>query len=340
MTTATALPARFYVDAEIEALEEARIFRRSWQLLGHLSRLAGPGDHVVGRIGSLPLVVLRDHDGRLRAFHNVCRHRAGPVARCDGQGARALVCHYHGWTYGLDGKLKRAPEMEESDSFNPDEIALPEERAADWQGLVFATAGRSPEFGEWIHGIDERLGDRGLGKYRPHRRQAYDINCNWKVYIDNFLEGYHLPRVHPELNRLLDYRSYRTELADWHSLQWSPLESEGNPYGRGDALYFYLWPNTMLNALPGRLQTNRVIPLAVDRSRVVFEYFYPEDTDPGTLAEDERLSDQIQREDIEICEAVHRGMASGSWETGPLNPGHETGVAHFQALYRCAVELE
>ena len=110
--------------------------------------------------------------------------------------------------------------------------------------------------------------------YGHHQRVGYDVACNWKIYVDNYLEGYHVPHVHPALNRMLDYRSYVTETSEWHSLQWSPLESDDTLYGNGDALYYWLWPNTMLNILPGRLQTNRVVPLGVDRCRVEFDFYY------------------------------------------------------------------
>ena len=164
--------------------------------------------------------------------------------------------------------------------------------------------------------------------------------CNWKVYVDNYLEGYHVPHVHPGLNRLLDYRSYRTELARWHSLQWSPLESDAALYGNGDALYYWLWPNAMLNILPGRLQTNRVIPLGVDHCRVLFDSYYALDAagiaDEAKRNADLAFSDEVQREDLGICEDVQRGFASGSYVPGRLNPLRETGVHHFHELLRTA----
>lgn len=332
----TALPARIYIDPALEVREREAIFGRSWQLMAHATRLTEAGDRVVGAIGRLPVVLVRDDAGTIRGFHNVCRHRAGPVATESGPGPGALVCAYHGWTYGLDGCLKRAPDMPTSPEFDPQAVRLPELRVASWQGLVFAAAEPACAFEDLVEGIETRLGGRDLSGYRHHHRADYRVGCNWKIYVDNFLEGYHLPRVHPELNRLLDYRGYRTELARWHSLQWSPLESEGSPYGTGDALYYFLWPNTMLNILPGRLQTNRVLPLDVDHCRVRFDYYYPEGTDSGVMQRDVALSDEIQHEDIAICEAVQRGMASGSWDGGPLNADYEAGVAHFHQLIRQA----
>src|SRR5690606_22346604 len=136
----------------------------------------------------------------------------------------------------------------------------------------------------------------------------------------------------PELNRMLDYRSYRTECARWHSLQWSPLESAGELYGAGEALYYWLWPNTMLNILPGRVQTNRVLPLGPGRCRVEFDFHYAPGTDAGRIALDAGFSDVVQHEDIAICEQVQRGLASGSYHAGRLNPLRESGVHQFHEL--------
>jgi len=333
----------------MERLERAAIFATGWQLVADASRLRASGDHVVVELGGVPLLVVRGEpepgapEGRLRALHNVCRHRGGPLATCDGRAARALVCRYHGWTYALDGTLRGAPEMNDAEDFDPGSVRLPLARVAEWQGLVFASLATGPRavaFAEVTAGIDARL-TASFGNLVFDRRVSYDVACNWKVYVDNFLEGYHLPRVHPALNRLLDYRSYRTELARWHSLQWSPIDTTQGPYGSADAgataLYWWIWPNTMLNVLPGRLQTNRVLPLEAQRCRVEFDYYYPPDAFPESTESDRGFADVVQAEDIAICEAVQRGLASGSYDAGRLNPARESGVWHFHELLRTAL---
>ncbi len=336
---ATALPARFYTGPAMAALDRRAIFDRHWQLVAHTSRLQHAGDHVVADLAGLPVVAVRGADGTLRVLHNVCRHRAGPLALCDGLAAKSLRCKYHGWTYGLDGALKSAPEMADAEGFDVAAIRLPQLHARVWQGLLFACGAEDPPpFDGLVAGIDARIGhQRALEGYGRHHHVGYDIACNWKAYVDNFLEGYHLPHVHPALNRLLDYRSYRVELSDWHSLQWSPLESDNAVYGNGDALYYWLWPNTMLNILPGRLQTNRVLPLGADRCRVEFDY-YQADAAGGAADREADLdfSDAVQREDIAICEAVQRGLASGSYRAGRLNPLREQAVHQFHELLRRA----
>lgn len=340
--TACALPAHYYTDPSMPARDRRAVFDRSWQLVTHVSRLAQPGDHVVADLAGLPVLAVRDEAGQIHVLHNVCRHRAGPIAQCDGHGARHLRCRYHGWTYTLDGRLRAAPEMRDAAGFDMATVRLPALAVRVWQGLVFAAvdADLAPPFDAMVEGIAERLGaGHALERYGQHHRVSYDIDCNWKVYVDNYLEGYHVPFVHPGLNQLLDYRSYRTELSRWHSLQWSPLESAPSLYGNGDALYYWLWPNTMLNILPGRLQTNTVIPLGVGRCGVVFDSYYAEGDDARRDA-DVAFSDQVQHEDIGICEDVQRGLASGSYVPGRLNPLRETGVHHFHELLRAAYRAD
>jgi choline monooxygenase len=339
LNRALALPADWYTTPETLEIERFSVFRRTWQLVAHGSDLTGVGDHVVGDIGGVPILLVRGEDQALRGFHNVCRHRAGPLALCAGRGAKSLRCRYHGWNYGLDGRLRSAPEMGEASDFEVGSIALPSVQVAVWQGLVFAALEPTTDFAKVVDGIAPRLRGHELDSYRFHRHVSYDIACNWKAYVDNFLEGYHLPHIHPALNRLLDYRSYRTDTAPWYSLQSSPLENAGNIYGSGDALYYFIYPNIMLNILPGRMQTNRVIALSADRCRVEFDFYYPPDDSEAAAARREQdllFSDEVQREDIAICEHVQRGLNSGSYVAGRLNPTRESGVHHFHELLRAA----
>ena len=335
---ASALPARYYFGEDMLAMEQRSVFARSWQLIAHHDQLAEPGDHVVEKIGDVPVIVVRGQDGVLRAFPNVCRHRAGPLALCNGKGARALHCKYHGWTYTLEGQLRSAPEMQAAQDFTVEGIHLPALRVHEWQGLVFVTlSAETPPFEQVYSGIVERIAPIDLSAMRYLRRDSYDIDCNWKVYIDNFLEGYHLPHVHPGLSKVLDYRAYDTELFPWYSLQSSPLRDGGQFYGEGEAFYYQVYPNVMLNIMPGRLQTNRILPLGPGRCRVEFDYYYAQDDQAmSRIAADQAFSDEVQIEDVTICEAVQKGLASGFYEAGRLCPKRESGVWHFQNLLRAA----
>lgn len=335
-----ALPSEYYVGRESHVRDLDRIFSRSWQLVAHTSQLDQPGAHVFADIGGVPIVVFLDDGNQLRGLHNVCRHRAGPLSVLADGGRVRLRCRYHAWTYGGDGCLLSAPEMRPTEHFDPSKIRLPALRVERWRDLVFASldAKIAPQT-DRLTKLNTRMTGHDLSRFCFHRNVGYEIACNWKVYVDNYLEGYHIPHIHPTLNRMLDYRSYVTETGDGYSLQHSPIESAADLYGAGEALYVFLWPNAMLNLLPDRLQINRVVPLADDRCRVEFDYFYPQH-DAGDLAErharDHDFSDLVQDEDVTICEAVQRGLASGSYRPGPLNPLRESGVRHFQSLVRAA----
>lgn len=338
LISAVALPAPFYVDAARLAQEQTQVFAASWQLLAQSAQLLNAGDHVVAEVAGKPIIVVRQPDASLRAFYNVCRHRAGPLALCNGKSAKALHCKYHGWTYTLDGQLRSAPEMQDACDFSVNEIHLHAVQVREWQGLVFVALSENvPAFEQVFAGIAERIAPLELNHLHFQKRVSYEINCNWKVYIDNFLEGYHLPHVHPGLSKVLDYRVYDTELHDWYSLQHSPLRNNDGLYADGDAFYYFIYPNIMLNILPGRLQTNRILPLGVDRCLVEFDYYYSSDPDvQARMAKEQAFADEIQVEDIAICEQVQKGLRSGSYYAGRLCPKRESGVWHFHNLLRAA----
>lgn len=337
--SAHTLPASWYTDPAFHRFDQSAIFSRNWQFVGRESEVAKVGDQLVAEVAGKPVLVVRGEDGVLRGFFNVCKHRAGPIALRNGN-SRNLVCKYHGWTYGLDGGLKRAPEMEGVADFDPCAIHLEPIQVALWESLVFV-AMETPAAGleQVLAGIAQQIAPIRLSEFRFETQVVYDIACNWKVYVDNYLEGYHLPLVHPGLNRLLDYRAYSTHTRDWYSYQHSPLDGDKGPYAGGEAHYYFVYPNLMLNILPNRLQTNRVIALGSERCRVIFDYYYP-DRESGEaramIADDLRFSDEVQQEDIGICEHVQRGLASGAYHAGRLSAKRETGVHHFQNCLRAA----
>ncbi len=331
---ARALPARFYVDESLHDFEQSQCIAAHWQLIGDVGALAAPGDHAVAEIAGKPLLIVRDAQGQLRAFYNVCRHRGGPLAMCNGH-ARQLRCRYHGWTYTLSGRLRSAPEMDQNRDFSVDDYALEPVQVAQFGPLVFVRLhGDGAPLEDMLQGVTERIQPIDLKTFKFHHRDAYRLQCNWKVYMDNYLEGYHLPHVHPTLNRVLDYRAYETELSAWYSHQFSPIADAEGVYASGTAHYYCLFPNTMLNILPGRMQTNRVVPLSSNSCEVIFDYYFDAAADASQLDRDRAFSDQVQAEDADVCEAVQKGLASGAYRPGPLCVKREIGVHHFQALLR------
>ncbi|MFI5235204.1 MAG: aromatic ring-hydroxylating dioxygenase subunit alpha [Gemmatimonadales bacterium] len=339
----TTIPSAWYVDPRFHALDREAVFGCHWQLVGRADQVAAAGQFLVGTVAGEPIIVVRGKDGILRAFFNVCRHRGGPLAICDGQ-ANALRCQYHGWTYLLDGSLRGVPQMDRSELFDKKDFGLTAIAVDVWEGLVFVHLGPKPApVGKTFAGILERISPARVGGLTFARRVEYQVACNWKVYVDNYLEGYHVPFVHPELATLLDYASYKTEIFDRYSLQSSPMIGGGSPYdtagGTATAFYYFVFPNVMLNILPGRVQTNLVRPLGHDRCQVVFDYYYPDlvsDAASKALEADVEYSDKVQEEDREICEQVQRGLNSRAYDRGRFSPEMERGVHHFQGLLKRA----
>lgn len=333
---AFALAADFYNNEKLVAIEHQCIFENSWQLVGHISQLENTGDQLIAKIGRVPIVVVRNQNQQLKAFHNVCRHRAGPVAtkNCNN---KVLRCKYHGWTYNLDGQLKTAPEMQSTANFDVCQYQLPEARLEQWQGFIFVCISKTPPpFSDLINSISNTIKPIDISKMSFSHRDEFVIDCNWKVYMDNYLEGYHLPYVHPGLSKVLNYASYDTVLDQWYSYQFSPLENADSLYGLGTAHYYCIYPNLMLNILPGRLQTNIIIP-ENNKTRVIFDYYYSDFESEQTqklVAQDKKFSDEVQQEDIDICERVQVGLNSGSYQAGPLCNKRETAVLHYQNLIR------
>jgi choline monooxygenase len=342
---ASTIPARVYVDPVYLELERERVFARTWQLVGRLDDVREHGQFFTAQIGDDPIVVLRDGE-TLRGFYNVCLHRAGPVA--SGCGKRnTLQCRYHGWTYALDGSLKRAPEMQGVERFDPAEMHLVPVQVATWGPLVFANVdGKAPPLLDVLEDVPQRVAPFGCESMRYVTRKEWVIDCNWKVYVDNYLEGYHLPMVHPGLHRELDYDNYKVEPHRYFSIQHAPMravrdESNDRLYDPRsadipEAVYEWLFPNVMLNVYLGQMQTNVVLPMGHDRCKVVFEWYA---TDPPANAEQDStwtkllaFSDEIQDEDIRICEVVQRNLRSRVYDRGRYSAARENGVHHFHSL--------
>lgn len=345
---ASTLPSAFYVDPKFFEFEKEAIFWHTWQIVGRLEQVAIPGDYFTVDLCGEPLVIVRDHENELRAFYNVCRHRAGPAA--EGCGSRKVFrCGYHGWTYGLDGRLISAPEMEGVEHFYPDQFRLRSVQVDEWEGQIFANLDHSAEpLREALRELPGQVAKYEFGKLKLAGRREYPMQCNWKVYIDNYLEGYHLPSVHPTLNRELDYSEYRTTLFARHSLQASPIRGPENETttlrhykqaaGETAAEYFWIFPNWMLNCYPDNVSLNVVLPTGPESCIAIFEWYFP----PDHLDDAERtiqFSEEIQLEDAQICEVVHHNLKSQSYDRGRYSVKQEKGLHHFHRLYTAAMNL-
>jgi len=335
------IPSTWYTDPRFHDIDKELVFAQTWQNVGHIGQVQNAGDVLVATVAENPVLAVRGKDGMLRAFYNVCRHRGGPLATKDCT-VKVLQCQYHGWTYLLDGSLRGVPEFDRVELFDKKNYGLVPIHVDVWEGMVFVNLSENPQpLRSIFDGIAERIAPIKLSTKKIFRRINYEVNCNWKVYVDNYLEGYHLPYVHPELCNLLDYQNYVTETFRYYSLQYSPFTGKDNLYteGNGEAFYYCVFPNFMMNILPGRLQSNIIVPLAHDRTRTIFDYYYDDIDSPPALKmieEDIAYSDRIQKEDIEICEHVQRGLASKAYHRGRFSVKCEQGVYHFQQLLKNA----
>jgi len=340
LSRAATIPARWYTDPGFLELEQQRVFGRTWQAAGYASAVANPGDYFACDIQGEPVVVARAKDGVLRAFSNVCRHRASTIVEGSGS-ANALRCPYHAWTYELNGKLLGTPEFEGVENWDRSTVCLPQFGVATWGPFVFVNLdANAPGLEEFWGEIPRQVREFGcpIDQLRLCARRDYVIQCNWKVYIDNYLEGYHLPAAHPGLFRELDYSQYRVDTFRYHSSQYAPIRLRDNDganrryqydnVGAG-ALYFWIFPNFMLNIYPDNLSSNIILPMGPDKTLTIFEWFaYSGDVAKETIA----FSDEIQQEDIKICENVQRGLHSRTYNQGRFSVKRENGVHHFHLL--------
>ena len=326
------LPASWYHEPDHFVAERRAVFGNEWQLVGAASQVDQRRSYLAVELAGWPIVVARDGDGELRAFHNVCRHRAGPLVD-DGCGSCSrFVCRYHGWSYGLGGDLINARDFGDDDLDRTQFGLLPV--AVDiWRGLLFVHLGATPPpLRTWLGGFAEQATGFPMEGFAFSHQLHHDVEANWKTYADNYLEGYHLPLVHPELTREVDAAHYRVVVGDRHIVHEVPPRDGAVNAGR----WLWRYPNLALNLYPDAMNIEQFIPLGPRRTRIVYRYFFRH---PAQRDEEvERISKVILEEDREICEAVQRNLEAGVYDVGRLSPRHEQGVAAFQRWVAEAVE--
>ena len=333
------LPAAWYVDPSLWERERRAVFGREWLFVGHRQRLTEPGDYLACDIAGWPLVVVVDDDGRLRAHHNVCRHRAGPLVH-DGCGrVPSLVCRYHGWAYGLDGRLRSARDFGPSDAFDPAEVSLAGASVEEWRGLVFVNLdldGGAPSLLEALGTFADECASFPIEELVLAHEAEHELACNWKTYADNYLEGYHIPLVHPGLNKEIDAKRYVVDVDERH--RWVRHSAPARDGAVSTGLWLWRWPNLALNLYPDAMNVERYDPVAPGRTRLRYSYSFrrPDDRDASDAVI--RASSQVTAEDIAICESVQRNLEGGAYESGWLSPKHEGGVAAFQRWVRDTVD--
>ena len=343
------LRAEAYVDPSWDAVDRAAIFARTWQWVCHVEQLRDPGNYVAATIAEQPIVIVRDQTGQLRAFYNVCKHRAHELVSGSGT-TRNLVCPYHAWTYGLDGQLKASRRADRLPDFDAGRICLDAIQVEEFGGFIYVNldpdadplAQQAPdlaaEIAEWAPDVD---------KLTLAKRLTYRINSNWKNVIDNFLECYHCHIAHKEFVDLVDMDTYEVKTHGIWSSHFADAGGRANTaYDVADATVrihavWWLWPNTCLLRYPGRgnFMVLQVLPDGPDHCTEIWD-FYLEDTElTEAEVESVRYIDEVlQVQDIDIVESVQRGMCTPAFDQGrivvdPEGSGlSEHGVHHFHGL--------
>jgi len=342
LAEASTIPAPWYVDARIAELESKAVFSKTWQMVGRADHLEKPGQFVTANVADEPIVIVRGNDGVLRGFFNVCRHHAAAVVTEPCGQASFLHCPYHGWNYGLDGALKGMPEFEGVKNFDRQKNGLMPVKADIWEGFAFVNLDpQAMSLKDFLGGLVKRVAPLGLRKLHYFDRRVYDIHCNWKVFVDNYLDGgYHVPHLHKGLNSVLDYKQYTIENEDRYCLQSSPMVSGTEDAAtattrKGDrAWYFWQYPNLMINHYQGYMDTNLVLPVDVDHCRVIFDFYFAEVDQAHSEYNQQSVAvgARVQEEDLGICEAVQQGLKSRAYRAGRLSVRREAGEHLFHRL--------
>ncbi|ESQ54249.1 hypothetical protein EUTSA_v10025251mg [Eutrema salsugineum] len=328
-------PSSWYTDPQFYRFELDRVFYGAWQAVGYSDQIKENRDFFTGRLGEVEFVVCRDDNGKVHAFHNVCSHHASILASGNGKKS-CFVCPYHGWTYSLSGSLVKANRMTGIQSFALHEMGLKPLRVAVWGPFVLMKVAQATSrkgevesdglvASEWLGTCVGKLSQGGVDSSLTFIcRREYTIDCNWKVFCDNYLDGgYHVPYAHKGLMSGLDLETYSTTIFERVSIQEcgggsKAGEKDGFDRLGSQALYAFVYPNFMINRYGPWMDTNLVIPLGPRKCKVVFDYFL----DPS-LKDDEAFiersleeSERVQMEDVALCESVQRGLESPAYDKG------------------------
>ena len=344
------LPKQVYTDPGLYSVLLERAFASAWHFVGDTTSVKVPGAVYPFTLleGSLdePLVFTRDMEDRLHLLSNVCTHRGAIVAESPGN-ERFLRCRYHGRRFGLDGRFQAMPEFEKAENFPTPADCLPKVPHAQWGSWLFAALQPKASFEECFKPMIERVGWLPLDEFRhdPSSSRDYLVRANWALYVDNYLEGLHIPFIHAELNQVLDYGQYAYELYERGNLQLGigkpgydcfELPASSPDHGKHVAAYYYwFFPNLMLNFYPWGLSINVVKPLSVDLTRVSFIRYVWRESRVGQGAG--AALDRVEREDEAVIEVVQKGLRSRFYDRGRFSPTGEVGTHHFHRLIAAAL---
>ncbi len=343
---AKTLPQQYFVSDEISRREQEQIFSKQWILVGHQSQIVRNGDYFVAEVNSESLIVIRDKNGRIRGFFNVCRHRGTRLKENACGHASAIQCPYHAWTYGLDGRLIGAPHMDEVPGFDKADYSLRAVRLALWEGFIFINLDENAmPLEEWFAPLNGKFSHWNMSILRQAKRIEYDVRANWKLMFENYSECYHCPGVHPMLAKVSPYDSAQNDLSEGPFLggfmkinKGAGLTMSGKacalPVGgikRGDGeegeddglvFYYSIFPNMLLSLHPEYVMVHQLWPKSPERTLIVCDWFFhPDAFNRSDFKPDDAIEfwDMTNKQDWHVCELSQQGVASRAYEPGPYS---------------------
>lgn len=347
ITKAETLDKAFYTSEEWYEKSKTKIFENTWHLLGDERTMNLQANTyypitLLEKYLDEPLIITSDKSENIRCLSNVCTHRGFLLKDQPGKGKK-LICEYHGRNFDLDGTMTHMPEFKEAKNFPRPCDHLHQLPLSKWNQFLFTSLNPAYDWSEVSKVLDKKVGFLPIDQFRfaPEYTKEYLVRSNWAVYCDNYLEGFHIPFVHNDLNKMLDYGSYSTECYEYCNVQVGyaddgsdsfDLPIEHTDYGKKvTAYYFWMFPNMMMNFYKYGLQINIVKPISKDRCKVSF-LFYLHDEEAFKNMEADVFSAKVEREDEFVVEAVQRGFSSKFYQNGRYSPTREQGVHHFHCL--------
>ncbi len=340
LSEAHTLPAWLYTDPKVLEAEKREIFRRTWQYVGHLSQISNPGDYFTTEVADRPIIISRGQDGDIRAFYNVCSHRASKLA--EGEGNKSVfTCPYHAWTYRTDGSLLRAPNMNGCDHFDYQDFCLKTIKLEIIHSFIFVNLDPDAvSMKTQYPDLFQHVSKYDLSRLKRVRVKETICKSNWKIGIDNYLECDHCSIVHKTLVSKLDMKQYEMSMYDYYSYQGTPLKGKKMDFGLGQGgRYYWLYPNTWFSFDPGpaNLSIHQSIPIDHKTTKYVYTTFFL--TDEITEEEQELMAmdELVRKEDLDICEMVQKGIETGAYSQGRFSLT-ENLVHHFHLLIQRDLE--
>ena len=323
------LGPEFYTDPAFYEREREGVFWNTWQLLGPDSYLTSPGDYLAIDIAGAQVFVIRDNDLKLRGFRNVCRHRGARLLPERRGNCKRIRCPYHSWVYGLDGGLERTPWFGDDPKFDPADWSLHEICVDVWRGLVFVALGTDSTLESQLAAVIGELALEPIETYRPVAQHRLVFDANWKIYTDNFVEGYHIPTIHPSFFEAIEFEQFETTVHDNMVRMSAPVQDELFYRGR----WLWMWPNWTLSVFDGGMNTSRINPLGTARTELIYGFYFCDEKrlDESSCQEVIAQNLAVIEQDFEICVQTHKNYDSHGYVPGPLSRKQEAGVHWFQS---------